>query len=414
MASAQWTKLHLLLLYAGATFTVLFVGTTLEALPWQAGLKSGVEAVSNWTARAFFGYPKDFYSPLGSDTLGLLFHLLNIGGLSLLIGLLLLRSARRWNADKMYYGVRAFMSYYVAFQLFSYGFNKVFKYQFFLPEPNTLYTTVGQTPRDLLFWSVMGSAYGYTVFAGVLEVLAAILLLFRKTRLLGALVAAVVLTHVVAVNFGFNISVKIHSLLYLSFVGGILLPHVGRLYAFIINNQWVAATTWQPNYQQFQPRLAYATTKTLLLGMMLYSCLYPYFEENSFNDDWRARPAFHGAYAVESFVKNDISYPALPVYTERWQRAFVHRRGYWVVQFPDERYQDYLFSYDKEQGLFELIHTETKQRSLLNYVRLEGGSLRLEGILDGEAVNIFLKKLNWRALPLLQYEFNWTVDALQQ
>ena len=413
----EWTKIERFLLYVGIIFTGLFVATTLGPLQWipspRPWLNDAAEGAVQWSAQVIFRQASNFYSPISSDALGLLIHCFNVLVLALIVGLvLLLRTPKEQELHQWYYGWRTFLSYYIAFQLLLYGFNKVFKYQFYLPEPNTLYTTVGETPRDLLFWSLMGTAYGYTVFAGILEVLAALFLLFRKTRLLGALLAAIVLTHVVAVNFGFNISVKTYSLFYLIFTGIILLPHLKRLYAFLINNEWIPAKNWQPTYNKVPFRLAYASLKTVVIGLLLLESLYPYFKVNNFNDDLQTRPAFHGAYQVESFVRNTISYPDRAIYPDRWQRAFVHRRGYFIVQYMNGQVQDYQFAYDQETNVFELIHTQTNTRSIVDYYRLPEGNLRLVGTVDGDALEVFLRQLDWQALPLLQEEFHWTIDEV--
>lgn len=408
MAKREWTILQRLLLYVGAAFALLFAITTIEPLLWIPSLRPwlhpSAEKAVEWSAQHLFGYSSDFYSPISSDSLGMLIHCFNLLLFSLPLGLGMLWGTRQWDTNKVYYALRTFLSYYIALQLLLYGFNKVFKYQFYLPEPNTLYTPVGELPKDILFWSVMGSAYGYTVFAGLLEVLAAFLLLFRKTRLLGALLASVLFSNVIAVNFGFNISVKIYSIAYLLFTGVILLPHVGRLYAFLIQNKWVAPSDWQPNYEGLPARLAYATIKTMVVGLLLLESLYPYFKINNFNDDLQVRPAFHGAYQVDSFVQNEISYPDRSMYPNRWKRAFVHRRGYFVVHYMSGETQDYHFAYDQEEGLFELIHTQTNKRSVLHYGLLPDGSLRLKGSLDGVPLEVFLQQLDWQSLPLLQQE----------
>ncbi|MFT7614359.1 MAG: putative membrane protein YphA (DoxX/SURF4 family), partial [Parvicellaceae bacterium] len=89
--------------------------------------------------------------------------------------------------------------YYLVIQMFQYGLNKLFKFQFYFPEPNTLFTTIGNSTKDILFWSSMGSSYEYTVFAGLIEILAASLLLFRKTRVLGALLLSGIMINVIMI-----------------------------------------------------------------------------------------------------------------------------------------------------------------------------------------------------------------------
>jgi uncharacterized membrane protein YphA (DoxX/SURF4 family) len=114
--------------------------------------------------------------------------------------------------DKLLYWFIVLVRYYLAMQLLHYGFNKLFKWQFYIPEPNTMFTTVGDTSPDLLYWSVMGISRPYTVFSGLLEVMAACMLLFKKTSFAGALLALTVMVNVVVINFSYDISVKLYSL----------------------------------------------------------------------------------------------------------------------------------------------------------------------------------------------------------
>lgn len=417
MAQQEWTKPQFFLLSTTTLFVGLFVITTLGPLHWMPSLRSSFNGTAmqmvHWSAQIFFGHSNDFYSPISSDSLGLLIHCFNLLLLSIVAAFLFLfRMPSSTALDQWYYWLRTFLSYYIALQMLLYGFNKVFKYQFYLPEPNTLYTNVGEIPRDLLFWTVMGTAYGYTVFAGLLEVLAALLLLFRRTRLVGGLLTIILLANISAINFGFNISVKIYTLFYILFTGIILFPHIARLYAFLLQNRWVERSDWEPTYNRFPTRLAYANIKTMIVGLFLLESLYPYFKANNFNDDQHARPAFHGAYEADSFVQSAVSYPDESIYPWRWSKAFVHRRGYFVVQYQNGKTQDYEFTYSEEEGFFELTNTSTQQASRLNYFALPDGSLRLEGVLDKEPLQVFLDKLDWRSLPLLQHEFYWTIDEI--
>ena len=51
----------------------------------------------------------------------------------------------------------------------------------------------------------------------LLEILAAVLILIKRTRLMGLLLSLGILINVVAVNFGFDISVKLFSLFFFFF-----------------------------------------------------------------------------------------------------------------------------------------------------------------------------------------------------
>src|SRR5205085_9499653 len=107
--------------------------------------------------------------------------------------------------------------YYLCLQLLKYGVDKIFKNQFYLPEPNTLFTPAGMLDKDILYWSTMGTSYGYNIFLGSLEIAAALFILIKRTRLIGLLLSLGILINVTEVNFGFDISVKLFSLFLLFF-----------------------------------------------------------------------------------------------------------------------------------------------------------------------------------------------------
>ncbi|MBL0144471.1 MAG: hypothetical protein IPP48_00540 [Chitinophagaceae bacterium] len=70
--------------------------------------------------------------------------------------------------------------HYLIIILLKYGLDKIFKTQFYLPEPNTLFTTVGHLDKDILFWSTMGSSHLYNTITGCIEILAAVLLFLNQ------------------------------------------------------------------------------------------------------------------------------------------------------------------------------------------------------------------------------------------
>lgn len=397
-------------------FVVLFTGTFSTPTHYIPSLRAYTDPLFEqlvlWTGSFIFRLHEPFIYQLTSDSTGAFIHAFNLIVLAFLGAWIWGQVQPNLNHSKISYVFYTYVRYYLALQLFLYGFNKIFKCQFFLPEPNTLYTRVGEMPKDLLFWSAMGSSYFYTVFGGILEVLAASLLLFRKTYLLGSLMAFGILSNVLAINLGFNISVKLYASFFLFLSFSLIAPYLPSLYAFFIHQRFIKSTIWVPTFATKKRRLLYSLVKTISIWLLLFESLVPYFKVNNFNDDTQTRPLFHGAYAVTSFIKNELPIPPLVTFAKRWKRVFVHRRGYWIVQTMDDKMQDYHFKYDLDAQQFSLIHTETEIEQHLEYVKSARGDLRLEGNLEGQEIQVQLKQIDWRNLPLLKRDFNWTIDAI--
>ena len=353
-----------------------------------------------WLAQAVFHVPAPYTLAVRSDSTGLYLHAL------VLLALATLGAAlwpRRWRPRPavLWHWLHTGASYYLALQLLAYGFDKVFKHQFYLPEPNTLYTPLGQLTPDLLYWSVMGVSRPYTVFSGLMEVVPAALLLFQRTRAVGGLVALGVLLNVAALNLGFDISVKLYSLflLLLSLVAAC--PALRLLYQGLIRRQAVAPADPAPH----RPR---PWLKAAVIGLLLLESVGPFVRAGEYNDDRTPRPPLHGAYQVEWLVlRGDTlrpeAAPGLP------RRVFVHRQGYFIVQTAADSLRDYQLSYGP--GRLHLLDYDST-RYQLRYQPAPGGRLLLTGHLGGpDSVRLLVRPLAWRRLPLLQPEFHWTTDS---
>jgi hypothetical protein len=105
-----------------------------------------------------------------------------------------------------------FLRFYLALWLLIYGLAKFNFGQFGLLAPSQLELNVKSMVPASLLWSFMAASPGYQYLAGVAEVTPALLLLHRRTVTLGALVATVTLTNVVALNLFYNVNVKLFSM----------------------------------------------------------------------------------------------------------------------------------------------------------------------------------------------------------
>jgi len=139
----------------------------------------------------------------------LLFCVFVLAVLVTLIWSILDRRSNEYNrlAGWLYIYVR----YVLVCSMFVYGLSKVIKLQFQFPPSHWLVETYGEASPMRLLWAFMGYSTPYTVFSGAAETLGAILLCFRRTTLLGALVLTPVLTNVALLNFCYDVPVKIYS-----------------------------------------------------------------------------------------------------------------------------------------------------------------------------------------------------------
>ncbi len=343
-----------------------------------------------------------------SDTVSMYILVLLLFILAILVSLLLLR-IKNWelyNERVLSFFYHLFFCY-LALQLLKYGVDKIFKNQFYLPEPNILYTPLGRVDKDLLYWSSMGTSHFYNVFLGSLEVLAAILILIKRTRLIGLLMSFAILLNVVAVNFGFDISVKLYSLFLLFLTVYLLAPYWSKLYKLISGK---TISSWQVADNSVSGRKTFlsAFLKWFVIGLIGVEVFYPFIKSGNFNGDSTKKPYLHGAYEIKQMIAGTDTLAAdkLPL-----KRFFIHKDSYMIFQDQEDGMQDYQLSYDKGKNVYVLTDYEFKQTIIsLNYQSTDS-MLTIEYFRDGKDHTISSKAIDWRKLPVLRKGFHWTVNG---
>jgi hypothetical protein len=112
---------------------------------------------------------------------------------------------------KLHSYLRVWLRYGLGVALIGYGMAKVIQAQFPHPGVDRLTRTFGEASPMGLLWTFMGFSAGYNLFAELAELVPGVLLFFRRTALLGSLLAAATMANVVALNFFYDVPVKIFS-----------------------------------------------------------------------------------------------------------------------------------------------------------------------------------------------------------
>ncbi|ASS48392.1 MAG: hypothetical protein A3D31_08490 [Candidatus Fluviicola riflensis] len=280
------------------------------------------------------------------------------------------------------------MRYYLVLELWEYGWIKLTKMQFYLPEPNTVYTQLGALSKDIAYWSVMGSSPSYVIFMGVMELIAGSLIVIKRTRFIGLLLALGIFINVVMVNFSFDISVKLFSISLLFFTVVLLLQ---------FPDQWrmlLQLPVKSKPLRLTQERPYYRWGRALVLSLFVVESVYPSIITGSMNDDDLPRPDYHGAYSVAEH--------------SNLTRVYVHRQDYVIFENKQHDHLS-LKIVSKTTGELNLIDEETKAQSKLSIRKTSHGFWALwQG--DSHNDTLFLRPLPYRELPLVESSFHWFSD----
>lgn len=344
--------------------------------------------LTGWVMNALFGIetPRIDFS---SDSVSML---VLIGFLLILSAVIMLLIERKY-IDKVLCFSKEPVALYLAVILMKYGFDKVFKAQFYLPEPNILLSRFGNMDRDILFWSTMGTSRSYSIWSGGVELLAALLILVPRTRIMGLLVSAGVFMNILAINIGFDISVKLFSLILLLMTVYTLKDDWIPLFRFLVLKKEVKPNENIEEQTVFRPLKVFL--RTVFIGSSLVLILFPYISSGNYNDDQAERPFIHGAFRITD-ESSDLQY------------IFFHRNHYLILMNTKEEMKD--FHYVAASGNQLILEDYNGKKIHADIAYRKKDSLLILG-LEGKTVEA--KELNWRKMNALRPLFHSAIEKIE-
>jgi hypothetical protein len=241
-----------LFLFGNGTLFALFpvVGDWIvDTLSWP------FRHLAEWTGQHLFhltGLAAHWHRTGSGDTtlnwiLNGLFVVFAIAGGLLWTAIAALRGNRRTEYRTLYAWLRFLLRLTLAMFMFLYGLGKLFPLQMAPISIAILNEPVGQSSPMTLLWSLIGLNPVYESICGAAEVLGGLLLLFRRTALLGALFSSFVLANVVLYNFFFDVPVKLFAVSLLLATTFVVLPDVRTLYRiFWLHQPATPVGVWAP------------------------------------------------------------------------------------------------------------------------------------------------------------------------
>ena len=338
-----------------------------------------------------------------------------------LVGCLVLSIAdyKRKNYNHLDYWLCLFTRYYLAIFAFVYGVIKIFALQMTFPNLSMQATSLGDLLPMRLSWMFMGYSTPYQVFSGALETLAGILLLFRRTATLGAMVAAGVFLNVMVMNLSYDIPVKIFSMRLELFSLFLLVHERDRLLSFFVRNKIAEASNlYEVTFTKRWMRIARIVLKIAFIGIYVFWFLYQTYDRyKQFNTTPSSGPIAIGMYEVETFVVNKDTIPPLITDTLRWQDIIFEGR------FGTVKSNDTLFRklYNRGQFIYEVDSlkktlalkkrfTDSAFSCFFNYQIPDSNTILLRGKMRNDSVFVVLKKSK-RRFQLAEKQFHWLSES---
>lgn len=315
---------------------------------------------------------------------------------------------KRKSYDLLLYWITVYVRYYLAFTMMSYGFYKIIKTQFPFPFYN-LNETYGESSPMGLLWNFMGYSTAYNMFTGLAEAIGGFLLLFRKTVTFGALMSITVLSNIVALNFCFDVPVKIYSGNLLLMAIFIAVPDIQRVINFFFRNRAVPAVNIQPKFPKRWMKITWVAVKFLLIAVVIYTTITQVWGGyTSYGDKAIQKAPMFGIYNVERFVRNHDTLLPLTTDTSQWKDVNISYAGYATIKMMNDSVKGYSFTPDTTKRTIEIfIYSDTAHKSTLHYKLSDSAHYILNGKLKDDSVYIVMKKVDLNKLRLINRGFHW-------
>ncbi len=295
--------------------------------------------------------------------------------------------------------------YLVAAYMMSYGFLKVLSHQFSEPSLVQLTGRYGDFSPMGLLWRTLGFSPTYEVFAGAGEALSGVLLCFRRTTTLGALVGIAVMTNVVMMNFCFDVPVKIFSSHLLLFLGVIALPDARRLLDVLVLHRppapsRLAAHSWSR-----------AIVELVVMAAFIWMNSDGKVQALLARDPPEAPMPLAGVWDVVELTRDGASVPPLTTDASRWRQVVIESQfgsKRFVARTMDEKLTWFGIEIDATAHSIQLTpRVKDPQAVTLAYSQPAENELALTGPLDGHATTMRLVRRDPKEFLLTNRGFHW-------
>jgi hypothetical protein len=315
------------------------------------------------------------------------------------------------NYATLYYWLTTAVRFYVALVLIHYGLIKVIKAQFPYADLYELTEKVGNFSPERSAWIFFGHSYGYNLFMGMGE-LAAIFLLFRRTMIFGTIITLMVTLNVVAVNYLYDVPVKLHSSKLFIMTLFLLLTSCGRLWKFFFTGKAVALPVIQaPEIRQKWLRMGKLFVKTVIIGYALIHEAIGSVDRAKQRGDLYPKSKLYGLYRVDTFLINNRTLPPLTTDTIRWKQLILDWEGYSAVRYMVEDsarwFNTKLDTISKTISL--TLSKDTTKKYSFKYIQPADGKLNLIGVMQKDSVSIFMTNMKTK-FKLNSRDFRWIID----
>lgn len=303
------------------------------------------------------------------------------------------RPSRVEHERQLWAALRVYARYVLGFTMLNYSVAKLFPIQFNDLGPHALETPVGEGGLMGIYWVAMSASPLYGFFGGAAELAGGLLVLFRRTALLGALVVVGVMSNVVALNVGYDICVKVFSTHCLLLAVFLAAPDLRWVMRTLTSRADAAVYGGRP-----RARIVARGVKLALLACVLAASVRSVVAAYHDGRIGAPKSPLFGAWNVVTFTRDGVPRAACEFERERWRLVLIERSAFSIETIDGKRLR-FKYSYDDERRVLDLSDRRTDTHRKL---RVTGTAPDLTFEDEADGLRVTLKRKARTDYPLLE------------
>lgn len=227
------------------------------------------------------------------------------------------------NYSNWYYWINVLARYRLAYGMVGWGLKKAFPMQMVKPTIGMLNTSFADFAEKKLYWSHVGVSFDYTVFLGFAEIIPGLLLLHRKSAVLGAALAAVVTFNICIANHAYDAGVSVPAA-YFAIIGIFAAWYdLPKIWNLLVSEKDVAPYRYYPTLSspisKYTAKGIKYSFNFIFVILATYLWGYGFFNGNNYNiPSTKGIENTAGLYSVDYYSNNGVEIPYSPSDSLRW------------------------------------------------------------------------------------------------
>ena len=314
---------------------------------------------------------------------------------------------KRTSYTTLFYWLQSILRLFLCVAMLVYGFAKVFKGQFADPSLELLLQTVGEMSPMGLAWTFMGHSLVYNIFIGSLEILGGLLLLNRKTSVLGSFLIAGIMVNVAIMNLTYDIPVKLFSIHLVLMASILLFANGKRILGFFLRNETIEKVQYV-NYIKNKPliKIIHFFKKAAIIIIPIIVILQCFINFKA-TEQLRSKSKLRGIWKTEFFVVDKDTIAPLTTDSNRWKYFIIDYKEKAIIKKMNDSIER--FSFKERTETKEIVFKNSTETSLQRFTYSISNSNELK--LNGKGISISLKKVPTSKFRLLNRKFHWVNET---